>query len=129
MAFKKGAAKPKASGRKPGTPNKRTRVLDACTKMGADPFEFLASVMVDLAADMRDRLMCAKELAEYLEPKRSRQEITAEIEHTTEEGNPYAKLTRDQARQVLDALDAAAQGKGTLTIAPLPEKPAKRGRG
>ena len=69
MARPKGSPKPPGSGRKPGTPNKRTRIIAACEKMKVDPFEFLASVVGDVGAELRDRIVCAKELAEYLEPK------------------------------------------------------------
>jgi len=76
--FKPGDKKPPASGRKAGTPNKRTLAQEACAKHKADPFGFLASVVVDVGADIKERIACAKELCEYLEPKLSRQEVTTD---------------------------------------------------
>lgn len=62
-------------GRPLGSKNKRTRALDAITKAGLDPFEYLASVVADKRAKKDHRIACAKELCEYLEPKLSRTEV------------------------------------------------------
>jgi len=78
MPFKKGQPRAVGAGRKAGTPNKRTLAQAACAKHKADPFGFLASVVVDVGADIKERIACAKELCEYLEPKLSRQEVTTE---------------------------------------------------
>ncbi len=78
MARPLGSPKPPGSGRKPGTPNKRTKALAACELHRVDPFGYLASVVADPGADQKERIACAKELCEYLEPKLSRQEVTTE---------------------------------------------------
>lgn len=71
--FAKGTPKPANSGRKKGTPNKRTAemvqtVRDICTKYGQDPIETMAQLMRD-ADDEHLRFQCAKELASYMYAK------------------------------------------------------------
>lgn len=79
--FKKGEG-----GRPPGTPNKRTKALAACELHKVDPFGYLASVVGDVGADIKERIICARELCEYLEPKLSRQELTTGDEESGARG-------------------------------------------
>jgi hypothetical protein len=70
--------KPAGSGRKAGTPNKKTRdLMDRCQMAGIDPFQ----VLLDLAKASPDEAMrfsAAKELCHYLYPKRKAIERSSE---------------------------------------------------
>jgi hypothetical protein len=72
---------PKAGGRQKGTPNKRTQdLMEKCVQFGVDPFE----VLLDIARNSdkeENRAMAAKELCQYIYPKRKAIEITGSIDH------------------------------------------------
>lgn len=86
MAVPKGTPKPPTSGRRKGTPNKRTVALETLKdKAKLDPLEFFAAVLeADAKAlgevpSLDQRLTAAKELASYLYPKRKAVEVKAEV--------------------------------------------------
>lgn len=63
----------KIGGRKKGTPNKLgNAVQDMCEKLGANPLE----VMVGLLSDPEHKFGAAKELLQYVYPKKKALEIT-----------------------------------------------------
>lgn len=74
MANKEGK---KTGGRTAGTPNKRSLdIMAKAEELGVCPFEFMARTIKGDAAWLKDvpemdhRVACAKELAQYLAPKR-----------------------------------------------------------
>lgn len=92
------------SGRKSGTPNKKTQaLLEKAEALGVDPFEFLCLTLkgdwkaiglqakqrvlangnmesIDPEISFADRYSAARELCQYLYPKRSSVKISAEEE-------------------------------------------------
>ena len=69
------------AGSRKGIPNKarslfRVALRDYCNKINANPFQFLADVIVDEAAELALRTMAAKELAQYMEPKLRAMQVT-----------------------------------------------------
>jgi len=96
MAAKKGQGKTPGSGRKKGTPNKRTLDLQArMEELGCDPIDFMVKVIKGeivedvvlgthkgepiirkMAPGYDLQVACAKELAQYLYPKRKALELT-----------------------------------------------------
>lgn len=88
--------KTEGSGRKKGTPNKRTLALkERMAELGCDPIEFMAKIVngdmilpvvlgvyegapiiEDMAPSYEIRVSCAKELAMYLYPKRKAIEVS-----------------------------------------------------
>lgn len=97
MGFKKGQPRPPNAGRKAGTPNKKTQALaDKCKELGVDPF----AVLLDLckSSDPSIKLSAAKEVCQYLLPKRKAVEVSeapademSELEKALEEAED-AKL-------------------------------------
>lgn len=81
MTFTPGSKKPEKSGRKAGTPNKRTQtVIELVESSGKNPI----TVMLDLLDDEDPalRLAAAKELAQYLFPKRKAENALGESNDT-----------------------------------------------
>jgi hypothetical protein len=76
MAAPKGHAR--YGGRKAGTPNKRTSVLEKCEELGLDPFKEMARIASDRADP--NQPMMLKELAQYLEPKKKAMEVSGSID-------------------------------------------------
>lgn len=88
-----GSPKPPGSGRKPGTPNKSTQLVqELCRRLSCDPFTVLchfangdrkALGLRSIPAELR--LRAATELAGYCAPKlaavRVEAEVTATVEH------------------------------------------------
>lgn len=79
--FKPGTPKPKNSGRKKGTPNKRSAELVAaveeiCARVGVQPIESMAIILRD-SRDEALRFQAAKELAGYMYAKRRHVELTS----------------------------------------------------
>ncbi len=90
------AKEARTSGRKKGTPNKRTlEIAKRLEKLGCDPLEFLARVVlgkekadlawtdkatgkieiVEVGPNLDQKIQAAKELAQYIAPKRKAIEI------------------------------------------------------
>ena len=72
-------------GRPVGSKNKekrafRDRIRAYCESIGADPFEFMAKTIVNRRAKFETRALCAKELAQYLEPKLRSVELSGDPE-------------------------------------------------
>jgi hypothetical protein len=104
LAHPKGTPKPPTSGRKKGTPNKRTVALETLKdKAKLDPLDFFRAVLENDAAvlgadvpDLDQRITAAKELAGYLYPKLKAVEVTGDVGPLAiklkwpEEGEPSA---------------------------------------
>lgn len=71
MPKKKGD--PKTGGRKAGTPNKRTSVLELCQSIGLDPFLEMAKIAQMAHHDRRFDAL--KELCQYIEPKKKQMDV------------------------------------------------------
>lgn len=73
MGFKPGHKK--IGGRQKGTPNRQTRTIEEkCAAAGIDPFEVLIQLCKD--PDKGFQMHAAKELCQYLAPKRKAIETT-----------------------------------------------------
>lgn len=68
----------KKGGRKLGTPNKRTSVLEKCEAAGLDPFIEMAKIAGDVA-DL-NRFQALRELAQYIEPKKKAVEVSGSLD-------------------------------------------------
>ena len=62
--------------------------------------------MANKKAGTLRRIACAKDLCEYLEPKLSRQEVKAEVEHK-QTAYDLTRLTTTQLEQLAQLLDDA----------------------
>lgn len=86
MSFTKGMKRPPNAGRVKGKSfNKRTiGILEAvdkiCAKENANPFEIMAKIAADETEDTSLRLQAAKELAQYLQPKKRAIEHSGKID-------------------------------------------------
>ena len=70
-------------GRARGTPNRRTLFLEErLEELNCDPIGYMAQVMMDEEAHPQVRFSAAKELAQYIAPKRKAIEVTAEDSET-----------------------------------------------
>jgi len=66
-------------GRPKGSPNKRSSIIERMLEhKGADPLGFMADLILDEDADRQLRFNAAKELAQYVAPKRKAIELTGE---------------------------------------------------
>ena len=75
----KGGARP-GSGRKPGSPNKRTaEVVKAVEESGMTPLEYMLSVMRNELNEPRERLSAAAQAAPYVHAKLSSIEMNAKV--------------------------------------------------
>lgn len=75
----KGGPRP-GSGRKPGSPNKKTAALQAAVAdSGVTPLDYMLSVMRDEVNDPKDRLSAAVSAAPYVHAKLSSVELNANI--------------------------------------------------
>lgn len=91
MPFVRGQKK--TGGRKKGSVNKWKSVAILCETSDVNPFQ----VMIDIIQTTKRsslRLAAAKELCQYLEPKKK------SIEHSGEIRNPYANLTLEELRSL-----------------------------
>jgi hypothetical protein len=78
----RGGVRP-GSGRKPGSPNKRTReIAQKAAKKGITPLEYMLKVMRDSNAEGARRDDMAKAAAPYMHPR-----LNA-IQHTGKDGEP-----------------------------------------
>lgn len=77
MAWPKGKPRPPTSGRKSGTPNKRTLAESACDKLQFSPFEKL----VQLA--MLGDIPCLIHLCKNIEPPRKALDVAVDPEANT----------------------------------------------
>lgn len=76
----KGDPKPEGSGRKKGTPNRKTEDLMAkCEAKGIDVFEALLEYVTE-PSTMELRLSALKELCQYLYPKRKALEVSGSMD-------------------------------------------------
>ncbi len=70
--------KPPGSGRKAGTPNKRTKSIEEKLEaMGCDPIEAMARLAMDENESSALRFAALKELAQYVAPKRKAVEVSS----------------------------------------------------
>jgi len=81
MAFKKGEPRPENSGRKPGSKNKRSSVLEICQGLGLDPFVEMAKIAQDVRH--KYRFDALKELCQYIEPKKKHTDVSVDPENST----------------------------------------------
>lgn len=71
----------KTPGRKPGTPNRKTEVLEEiCAKNGLNPFEAMVHMAQCDAYEPALRFAALKELCQYLYPKRKALELSGDAE-------------------------------------------------
>lgn len=78
----KGGARP-GSGRKPGSPNKKTAELQAKVEAsGITPLDYLLSVMRAPESEPRERLVAAQAAAPYIHAKLSSINMTGDINHS-----------------------------------------------
>lgn len=71
-----GGARP-GSGRKPGSPNKKTAALQqAVTESGLTPLDYMLSVLRNEAGEPRERLNAANMAAPYIHAKLSSVELS-----------------------------------------------------
>lgn len=73
-------------GRLPGTPNRRTKQLVELMEQmfpGYNPVIQLAEIAQDETVDISYRVTCAKELANYLYPKRKAVDLSGKEERVT----------------------------------------------
>lgn len=105
MAFHPGDKKPETSGRKPGTPNKRTNELKALlAELGIDPVKKVIALLPSL--NDKEKVDIYMKLLEYIYPKRKA------IESDGQEGAlPGITLTPEQFREYTQAMIAARRGK------------------
>lgn len=120
----KGGPKTTGSGRKKGTPNKKTQELrDKCEAAGVDPFDVLLQICkgtkeiivkddkgkektVELPINTEHRLAAAKELCQYIYPKRKA------IELTSDEDNAIKVSIVDYGSENRPAAKAKAVSRG-----------------
>lgn len=69
---------PKTGGRKPGSINKRTTVLEKCEAIGLDVFAEMAKIARDPMHEQQ--FLMLKELAQYIEPKRKAVEVSGNLD-------------------------------------------------
>lgn len=81
MAWPKGKPRPPGAGRRAGTPNKRTSVLEICQGLGLDPFLELAKIAQKEHHDRRFDAL--KELCQYIEPKKKQMDMALDPEKST----------------------------------------------
>lgn len=62
---------PKTGGRKKGTPNKRTQILEQKAAEGITPLDFLLSVLRNEELPVEIRLDAAKAAAPFIHPRRA----------------------------------------------------------
>lgn len=94
MAWHKGTPRPESSGRKKGTPNRKTELLmEKCERLGIDPFEALLELTKTAEDDIR--LGALKEICQYLYPKRK------SLEHSGEMSNPYADKSFEELKELV----------------------------
>lgn len=76
----KGKPKDAGSGRKKGTPNKKTQdLMDKCEARGVDVFDLMLEYVIH-PCPMELRFSALKELCQYLYPKRKALEHSGQIE-------------------------------------------------
>lgn len=91
---------PKWGGRKKGSVNKRTSVLEKCEEIGLDPFKEMARIAADLSDP--NRPMMLKELAQYLEPKKKAMEVSGQLDmRVQQELESLMGLTEEQLVEML----------------------------
>lgn len=96
----KGANKTEGSGRKKGTPNRKTQILqDICEQEGVDPFRGLLEIT--RSDDTNLRFQALKEVCQYLYPKRKSLEHDISDEQLLDIVNQ--KLKEDDAAQAESA--------------------------
>jgi hypothetical protein len=78
----KGGVRP-GSGRKPGSPNKKTAQLQSEVEAsGITPLDYLLSVMRAPESEPRERLAAAVSAAPYIHAKLSSVNVTGDMNHT-----------------------------------------------
>jgi hypothetical protein len=84
--------KPVGSGRKTGTPNRRTKTIeDKLAALGCDPIEAMARLAMDDNEPSTLRFAALKELAQYVAPKRKAVEVSSA------ENQPVIVISREDA--------------------------------
>lgn len=77
--FQRGQPRPHGAGRKPGVPNKRTQdLIEKVEASGLNPFDVLIELLT--ASDPQMKFAAAKELCQYLYPKRKAVEYSGDQE-------------------------------------------------
>ena len=91
---------PKWGGRKKGSVNKRTSVLEKCEALGLDPFAELARIGNDPIDP--NRFNALKELCQYLEPKKKAVEHSGAIDlNAQRELESLMGMTEEQLVEII----------------------------
>lgn len=105
MTFTPGSKKPEKSGRKAGTPNKKTQdLMEKCEKMGIDPFEGLLEL--SKCDDPSIKLAALKEVCSFLYPKRGARGADTTLTVVQPAGPPITE-------ELLLRMIPIARGEGT----------------
>ena len=102
--FQPGKPRHPLAGRKKGTPNKRQSVQELIAKYGKDPIEVLVDLMMN--GEKEDtRVMCAKELAQYVYKKKSQElQLTGKITHEMQQHiEELMEKSDEELDQVIEA--------------------------
>ncbi len=101
MAHKLGAPKVPNSGRKKGTPNKKTQSLfEICEEQDLNVFQ--AMVVMAKEGDASQRFTVLKELAQYLYPKRKSLEHSGSIDpRMAEAAETIALMSKEEQIEAL----------------------------
>lgn len=102
MGWPKGKPRDLNTGRKKGTPNKRTQSLEAiCEAYNYHPFEALLKLTME-TEEVNVKLQGLKELCQYLYPKRKALEISGDINlDLAREAEAVAKLSEEEQIEIM----------------------------
>lgn len=104
MAWPKGKPRPENAGRRKGTPNKETLTIQQlCEKHGVSPIE----VLIELCGPEHEtemRFSAAKEVSQYLYPKRRAIEIDANVNmELAKKAEEYAELDKKTQIEIMES--------------------------
>lgn len=90
----------KTGGRRPGSLNKRTTVLEKCEAIGLDPFQALAEIANDKMHE--HQFLALKELCQYVEPKRKAVEVSGGMDvRVQQELESLMGLSEEEIKKLL----------------------------
>lgn len=107
MPFKRGVKRPSSAGRKAGTPNKRTVILEditaACERMGFNPAEKL--IELSQSSDWNISLGATKEICKYAYVQKRSVELTGQDGGPikVQEEHPAVAEFKDLVKTLVDA--------------------------
>lgn len=109
MAWPKGKPRPEGAGRKKGTPNKASLpILELCEKHNCNPAEALIKCM----EDPEYRFLAAKELMQYIYPKKRALEVDANVNmELAQKAQEYSELPKEEQIQIMKQELKKLEGK------------------